>query len=181
MLDALEARGPSASFKEPVRGSALGCTSHVGCRRRSVPARSGARPVGQRGDGRAADTERHDRSDILSGVDLNGTDDVIADVLIDLARQETKPRAKLLSEALILGISEYDVPVNSRPLRAAGFSVLKSPDIPSVLLERGFLSSKRDVENLTDADWRDRTAQGITEALRAWAIADAAAAELVRQ
>lgn len=125
--------------------------------------------------------ERHDRSDILSGVDLHGTDDIVADVLIDLARQETQPRAMLLSEALILGISEYDLRVNSRPIRSAGFSVLKSPDIPSVLLELGFLSSPKDLENLTNAEWRNDLAQGITDALKAWSIADAAAAELVRQ
>ncbi|WP_367181330.1 N-acetylmuramoyl-L-alanine amidase [uncultured Roseovarius sp.] len=129
----------------------------------------------------AALAERHDRSDILAGIDLHGTDDVVADVLIDLARQETQPRATLLSEALILGIGEYDLPVNSRPIRSAGFSVLKSPDIPSVLLELGFLSSPRDLENLKDAAWRNDLAQGITDALKAWSIADAAAADLVRQ
>lgn len=129
----------------------------------------------------AALAERHDRSDILAGIDLSGTDDVVADVLIDLARQETMPRAMLLSEALILGIGEYGLPVNSRPIRAAGFSVLKSPDIPSVLLELGFLSSPRDLENLTDAKWRGDLAQGIADAIKAWSIADAAAAELVRQ
>ncbi len=125
--------------------------------------------------------ERHDRTDILAGVDLHGTDDVVAGVLIELARQETQPRAMLLSEALILGIGEYDIPVNSSPIRSAGFSVLKSPDIPSVLLELGFLSSPRDIENLTDAKWRGDLAQGIADAIKAWSIADAAAAELVRQ
>lgn len=129
----------------------------------------------------AALAERHDRADILSGVDLSGTDDVVADVLIDLARQETQPRAQLLSEALILGIGEHDLPVNSRPIRSAGFSVLKSPDIPSVLLELGFLSSPRDFKNLTDARWRGAMAQGIVDGLKAWSIADAAAADLVRQ
>jgi len=68
-----------------------------------------------------------------------------------------------------------------RPRRAAGFSVLKSPDIPSVLLELGFLSSERDLTNLRDGAWRDRMARGIRNALQAWRIADAAAAELVRQ
>ncbi len=129
----------------------------------------------------AALAERHDRSDILAGVDLEGADDVVVDVLIDLARQETQPRSALLAEALILGIGEYDLRVNSHPIRAAGFSVLKSPDIPSVLLELGFLSSPKDLENLKDPNWRSNLAQGIADALRAWSIADAAAADLVRQ
>lgn len=129
----------------------------------------------------AALAERHNRSDILAGIDLHGHDDVVADVLIDLARMETQPRARLLSEALVLGLREYDLRLNSRPNRSAGFSVLKSPDIPSVLVELGFLSSPRDLENLNDAEWRGRLAQGFVDALKAWRIADAAAADLVRQ
>lgn len=129
----------------------------------------------------AALAERHDRGDILAGIDLKGHDDVVADVLIDLARQETQPRARLLSEALVLGFQEYELRLNSRPIRSAGFSVLKSPDIPSVLVELGFLSSPRDLENLNDSDWRGRLAQSFVDALKAWRIADAAAADLVRQ
>ncbi len=125
--------------------------------------------------------ERHNRTDMLAGVDLTGTDDVVADVLMDLARLETRPRAQLLSEALILGIKEYGLPINSRPIRSAGFSVLKSPDIPSVLLELGFLSSPRDLENLIDPEWRAKVADGISDALKAWSIADAAAVDLLRQ
>ena len=113
----------------------------------------------------AALAERHDRADILSGVDLQGADDVVVDVLIDLARQETHPRALLLSEALILGIGELEVRVNSRPIRSAGFSVLKSPDIPSVLVELGFLSSPRDLEEperrqVAQAIWRRGLSRG---------------------
>lgn len=129
----------------------------------------------------AALAERHNRSDILSGVDLHGADDVVADILIDLARQETQPRSRALSEKIIGGVANRDLRINSRPIRAAGFSVLKSPDIPSVLLELGFLSSLKDLENLKDPDWRSDLAQGIVDGLAAWSIADAAAAELVRQ
>ena len=100
---------------------------------------------------------------------------------MDLARLETNPRADLLAKALILGIQEENLPLNNRPLREAGFSVLKSPDVPSVLLELGFLSNDRDRGNLNDPAWRARMAVAITDALKAWEIADAAAAELVRQ
>lgn len=129
----------------------------------------------------AALAERHDRADMLAGVDLNGTDDVVADVLIGLARMETQPRAALLARALVLGFEEEGLPVNSQPIRTADFSVLKSPAIPSILLELGFLSSGRDLDNLTDPEWRARMAQAIADGIGAWAIADAANAALVRQ
>src|SRR6056297_4098229 len=127
----------------------------------------------------AALAERHERDDLLAGVDLSQSDDVVADVLMDLARLETSPRADLLARSIVLGLRESDLPVNTRPIRAAGFSVLKSPDIPSVLLELGFLSSDRDRDNLSDPGWREHMAVAVADAVRAWAIADEASRELV--
>ncbi|MEQ8899332.1 MAG: N-acetylmuramoyl-L-alanine amidase [Roseovarius sp.] len=129
----------------------------------------------------AALAERHNRANILAGVDLTESDDVVADVLMDLARMETQPRADQLARAVRLGIREQGIELNSRPLRSAGFSVLKSPDIPSILIELGFLSSRSDLEHLRDPVWRAAMAAGIRDALEAWRIADAAAAKLVRQ
>jgi len=129
----------------------------------------------------AALAERHDRADMLAGLDLSGTDDVVADVLMDLARMETQPRSELLARALLLGLEEEALPLNSKPIRSASFSVLKSPDIPSLLLELGFLSSGRDLGNLTDPQWRARMALAIADGIDAWTIADAAGADLVRQ
>ena len=129
----------------------------------------------------AALAERHNRSDLLAGIDLTGSDDVVADILMDLARMETQPRADLLARALVLGITEMGLPLNKRPLRSASFSVLKSPDIPSILLEMGFISDGRDLDNLVDPEWRNRMAVAVSDGIKAWIIADAAAAELVRQ
>ncbi|MFX0544366.1 N-acetylmuramoyl-L-alanine amidase [Roseovarius sp. S1116L3] len=129
----------------------------------------------------AALAERHDRADMLAGLDLSGTDDVVADVLMDLARMETQPRVDLLARALLIGLEEGALSVNSKPIRTASFSVLKSPDIPSVLLEVGFLSNGRDLNNLIDPEWRQRMAQAVADGIGAWMIADAANADLVRQ
>ena len=71
--------------------------------------------------------------------------------------------------------------MNSRPLRSAGFSVLKSADIPSVLVEIGFLSSKRDLANLRDPIWRAVMVGAMADALLAWRDQDAARKPLVRQ
>ncbi len=129
----------------------------------------------------AALAERHDRADILAGVDLSGQGDVVAGVLMDLARQETAPRSEQLAEALRLGIEKHGLRLNRRPLRAASFSVLRSPSVPSVLLEVGFLSSETDRQNLVDPAWRAEMAHAVRDAIFAWRQADAAQSELVRQ
>ncbi|WP_246162114.1 N-acetylmuramoyl-L-alanine amidase [Roseovarius faecimaris] len=129
----------------------------------------------------AALAERHDRADILAGIDLQGQDDVVADILIDLARLETQPRAERFAEALRLGIKQRGLKLAGRPMRSAGFSVLKSADIPSVLLELGFLSSAKDRANLKNPEWRAVMAASIRDAIIAWQRADAATRDLVRQ
>ncbi|MEZ5676668.1 N-acetylmuramoyl-L-alanine amidase [Thalassovita litoralis] len=124
--------------------------------------------------------ERHDRDDILSGVDLRGQDDVVAGILMDMARQETQPRAERLARGMITGFRTAKVPVNTRPLRFASFSVLKSADIPSILLEVGFMSNARDLKNLGNPNWRLEMAVAIRDSLRKWMTEDAALKELVR-
>lgn len=125
--------------------------------------------------------ERHDRADLLAGVDLTDQDDVIAGVLMELARAETAPRSDRLADALVAGLRDNIGTMHKRPRMEASFSVLKAPDIPAVLIELGYISSARDLGNLTSADWRARAATGIRDALRAWAVEDAAEAALLRQ
>ncbi|HMO71294.1 MAG TPA: N-acetylmuramoyl-L-alanine amidase, partial [Paracoccaceae bacterium] len=110
----------------------------------------------------AALAERHDRDDLLAGVDLTGQDDVVAQVLIDMARTETAPRTERAAQALETAIRAEGLAMHRRPRQVGAFSVLKSPDIPSVLLELGFMSSPRDLARLTDADWRARMARAVT-------------------
>lgn len=124
---------------------------------------------------------RHNRSDIIAGADLTGSDDQVAQVLLDLARQETGPRSAALAMTLAEGMAAAGGPMNRHPLREAGFSVLKSADIPSVLVEIGFLSSDRDLANLSDPVWRQGMARGMAQGVLAWRDADAARAGLVRQ
>ncbi|WP_299409485.1 N-acetylmuramoyl-L-alanine amidase [uncultured Roseobacter sp.] len=124
---------------------------------------------------------RHNRADIIAGTDLTGSDDEVASVLLDLARQETEPRSKSLAKALVKGMTEAGGPMNRRPLRQAGFSVLKSADIPSVLVEVGFLSSERDLKNLRDPTWRAKIVGGMARSILTWRDADTAKRPLVRQ
>lgn len=126
--------------------------------------------------------ERHNRADILSGVDLTGADDIIADVLLDLARMETRPRGQRLAQAMVLGMGEQaGGQLNKRPHREASFSVLKAADIPSILIEVGFMSSERDLRHLKDPVWRALMADGIRNGLQTWRQAEKTTRDLLRQ
>lgn len=125
--------------------------------------------------------ERHDRSDLLAGVDLSEADDRVTGILLDLARQETQPRSDALARALIDGMANQGGPMNRRSLRSAGFSVLKAADIPSVLIEIGFMSSPRDLKNLQNPEWRASMTRGILNGLVSWREEDATRRALVRQ
>ena len=125
--------------------------------------------------------ERHDRADILAGVDLSEADDEVADVLLDLARLETQPRTEILARMLVEKIEAGTGSINKTPLRHAGFSVLKAADVPSVLLEVGFMSSAADLERLTDPNWRALMAGAIRDALQLWVQEDEAMRALLRQ
>ena len=71
--------------------------------------------------------------------------------------------------------------MHRRPRQMAGFSVLKSPDIPSILLELGFMSSPRDLADLQEQERRARMAQSIVSALQRWADDEGAGAALRRR
>ena len=124
---------------------------------------------------------RHDRGEILFGVDLRGADDEVSGILIDLARLETTPRSKELASAVVEAFLMEFGRVNSRPIRHANFSVLKAPDIPSILLEAGFMSSKQDLKNLKSPEWRTRFSRAMVAGILDWYLSDAALAPLKRQ
>ncbi len=125
--------------------------------------------------------ERHDRADLLAGVDLANQDDEVALVLMDLARTETAPRAEALADALVEGIHSATGSLYKSPRMQAGFSVLKAPDIPSVLVELGFMSSPKDLQRMTSPEWRAQAAEGMRDALQYWTLQDAASADRIRK
>ena len=122
----------------------------------------------------AALAERHDRDDLLAGVDLTAQDDLVATVLMDMARNETTPRTTRAAEAIVDAIKGAELQMHRKPFQTAGFSVLKSPDIPSLLIELGFLSSEKDLARLNDADWRAKMAEALRQGILNWAEAEAA-------
>lgn len=112
---------------------------------------------------------RHDRDDLLAGLDLADTDENVTRALIDLARIRTQPRSLDFARHLIAQLNRAGIGMHRTPMRGAAFSVLKSPDIPSILLELGFLTDPADRANLFDPEWRAGVARAIASAVDAWA------------
>ena len=123
---------------------------------------------------------RHDRADLVAGLDLAGTDDQIAATLMDMARADTHPRSQALAQHMSASLAQAGLALRRRPVKGAAFSVLKSPDIPSVLLELGFLTDPGDRANLIDPAWRARMATAVAAAVTSWSEDDAARATLRR-
>ena len=118
-------------------------------------------------------TERHGGDDLLSGVDLSGAGDDVATALIDLTRRENAPRSSALSKALVGAFAASGLPLNTRPERPANFAVLKAADMPSVLVELGFLSTDDDLKRLTSEEWQSEATMAIRDALMQWHEEDA--------
>ncbi len=132
---------------------------------------------------RASDrmAERHQRGDLLSGVDLSGQDDRVATVLMDLARTETAPQSQRLATALVEGLRGSRARINGKPLRAAPLAVLNAADFASVLVEVGFLSNDADRTLLQIPEGRAPVIAGLVAGLQAWAAEEAARAPLLRR
>ena len=114
---------------------------------------------------RLADAEN--RADVISGVDLTAEPNDVADILIDLAQRETKTYSLQFAKTLV-GEIKTVAKLHKHPLRAAGFKVLKAPDVPSVLVELGYVSTKDDLKQMMSDAWRGRTADSIAQAVEAF-------------
>ena len=125
--------------------------------------------------------ERHDRGDLVAGLDLSGQDDTVATILMDLARQDTAPQSERLADAIVAALEETGADLNSRPRRRAELAVLNAADFASVLVEVGFLSNPDDRAALSVQPGRATIIRGLVFALQRWAADEAARAPLLRQ
>lgn len=123
---------------------------------------------------------RHGRDDLLAGVDLAGQDDALAGALMDFARTDTQPRSENFARWLTSRMALMGIGMHGRPVQGAAFAVLKSPDMPSALLELGFISDDADRANLTNPLWRARMVEVVADAITGWARDDAARASMLR-
>lgn len=112
---------------------------------------------------------RHERGDLLAGVDLADADDRVAATLMDMLRRQNEPRGADFADQLVAELGLMGVRLNTRPRRMGRFSVLLAPDFPSVLIEVGFLSNDRDRANLADPAGRARLVAALARAISSFA------------
>ena len=94
--------------------------------------------------------ERENKSDLIVGMDLDAESQEVTDILIDLVQRETMNQSAVFADAIVQEITKK-IKTHRRPHKFAGFAVLKALDIPSILLEMGYLSNIED-ETLLNTD-----------------------------
>ncbi len=108
--------------------------------------------------------KRENKEDLIEGLDLSAESKEVANILIDLTQRETMNQASYFVNFLIKELRKR-TKLLQRTHRFAGFAVLKAPDIPSILLEMGYLSNKKDSKLLMDKNYQEKLIDGIIIAM----------------
>jgi N-acetylmuramoyl-L-alanine amidase len=109
-----------------------------------------------------ASQENH--ADVIGGVDLSDASDDVAGILIDLAERETREKSAEFADLAIKHLGR-EVGLLSNTHRFAGFAVLKAPDIPSVLVEIGFLTNPKEESQLRSRSYQTKVVRGLAQAV----------------
>ena len=111
--------------------------------------------------------ERENKADIILGIDLSGETQEVSNILIDLAKRDTMEKSSHYANLLVAKMASQVTLVKDAH-RYAGFVVLKSPNIPSVLIELGYLSNKQEEKLLAQSAYRNRLSKSILQAVDAY-------------
>ena len=108
--------------------------------------------------------DNENKTDVIAGFAMPQMAPEVVDILIDLMRREMRHQSYSAAQAIVHQL-EPSVQLRRYPVRQADFFVLQAPDVPSVLLELGFLSNADDRANLLRGDWQDRTAEALARGI----------------
>lgn len=112
--------------------------------------------------------DRENKSDVIAGVDLSSQEDDIADILIDLAARDTMNQSNFLANTVVGSFRNNQIKTLDTAHRSAGFAVLKAMDIPSVLVEMGYLTNRNEVERLSSPMHRKKIAAALKSSIDAF-------------
>jgi N-acetylmuramoyl-L-alanine amidase len=113
----------------------------------------------------AALARKENQSDIIAGVDLGGENSAVAPILLDLEQRDTMNKSSRFAQLIVGGLGGVTDILPRQPHRSAAFVVLKAPDVPSVLIELGYLSNMADAAQMNTARWRNAVASAIAAAV----------------
>lgn len=105
--------------------------------------------------------DRENKSDVIAGIDLSGQEADVANILLDLATRDTMNQSKFLANTVVVSFKGRSISLLERPHRSAGFAVLKAPDIPSILVEMGYLTNRSEVARLSSPEHRKKIATAL--------------------
>ena len=125
--------------------------------------------LSERGSDQAAEVlaAKENRADVIAGVDVSNYNPDVTSILIDLSQRESKNDAARFANMLIDEMGK-DTTVLHKTHRFAAFAVLKAPDVPSVLVELGYLSNRREERELGSSRHRAKLAAAIRRAVDAY-------------
>jgi N-acetylmuramoyl-L-alanine amidase len=119
-------------------------------------------------DAEAARVAEHEnKADAAAGEEAKEDASDVNDILFELTRRETRAYSHVVARSLT-NYWKVAARLNKNPRRSAGFVVLKAPDVPSILLELGYLSNEEDVADLTSPAWREKAAEQTAKAIDAF-------------
>lgn len=111
--------------------------------------------------------DRQNRADLMAGIRAPKLDPAAGNILFDLMRRETQVFSGRFARLAVRQLRQTTRLIGN-PHRSADFYVLKAPEVPSVLLELGYLSNRKDEKLLASQEWREKTAAAITRAVAAY-------------
>lgn len=111
---------------------------------------------------------RENRADVIGGVALAGESDDLAALLVDLAQRGTGDETEKLAAVMLSAMGESVTLLPTGPHRRANFRVLKAPEIPSILVELGYLSNTADRARMASDEWRENMAAALARGLEHW-------------
>jgi N-acetylmuramoyl-L-alanine amidase len=111
--------------------------------------------------------ENENKYDLVAGFAVPQTQPVVVDILVDLMRRQMRRQSFLAAQAIVEQLKP-SIELRRFPVRQADFFVLQAPEVPSVLVELGFLSNAEDIANLQRSEWRDRAVGALARGIAAY-------------
>jgi N-acetylmuramoyl-L-alanine amidase len=111
---------------------------------------------------------RENRADLIGGLDMKDQDEQVATILVDLMMRDNVNQSRFFANTVVSALKRNEIRMLENTHRSAGFAVLKAPDIPSVLIELGFMTSAREAARLSSESYRQKVSRALVGGIDAY-------------